>query len=66
MAWIPSCCGCGVGNEKIFKSERLKQRITYRGSHIRLSTDFSAENFTGQKGGLYRFKVLKGKKEKNR
>ena len=30
-------------NEKILKAAREKQKITYKGIHIRLSADFSVE-----------------------
>ena len=37
--------------ERILKAAREKQRVSYKGTPIRLSADFSTEPFSGQKGG---------------
>ena len=36
--------------EKILKAGREKKQITYKGTPIRLSSDFSAESLADQKG----------------
>ena len=46
--------------EKIVKPMREKQRITYKETPIRLSTDFSAETLQASKEWHNIFKVMKG------
>ena len=36
--------------ERILKAEREKERVTYKGVPIRLSSDFSKKNLAGKKG----------------
>ena len=48
--------------EKILKTAREKQRITYLGNPIGLSAAFSAKTLQARMEWYDRFKVLKGKK----
>ena len=48
--------------EKILKPAREKQQITYKGSPIRLTADFSAETLQARREWHDVFKVMKGKK----
>ena len=36
--------------ERILKAARKKQNVTYKGTPIRISADFSSETLTGQEG----------------
>ena len=47
--------------EKILKATREKQQITYKGTPIRLSADFSAETLQARREWHDIFKVMKGK-----
>ena len=47
--------------EKILKAAREKERVTYKGVPIRLSTDFSKETLQARRGWKEVFKVKKGK-----
>ena len=47
--------------ERILKASRKKQQITYRGTPIRLSADFSAETLRARREWDNIFKVMKGK-----
>ena len=47
--------------KKILKAAREKQRVNYKGTLIRLSTDFSTETLE-PRGDWAIFKDLKGKK----
>ena len=47
--------------EKILKAARKKQQITYKGTPIRLSADFSVENLQARREWQDIFKVMKGK-----
>ena len=47
--------------DKIFKGTREKQQITYKGTPIRLSADFSTENLHAKRECHDIFKVMKGK-----
>ena len=47
---------------RVLKPAREKQRITYKGTSIRLSADFSAETLQVRSGWHNIFKGLKGKK----
>ena len=47
--------------ERILKSAREKETITYQGIPIRLSADFSKENFQARKGWKEVFQVMTGK-----
>ena len=47
--------------ERTLKAAREKQLITYKGNHIRLSADISAENLQVRREWHDIFKVLKGK-----
>ena len=46
--------------KKILKATREKQQITYKGTPIRLSSDFSAETLQARKKWQDIFKVIKG------
>ena len=46
--------------ERILTATREKQQITYKGTPIRLSADFSAETLQTRRSGSV-FKVMKGK-----
>ena len=48
--------------EMILKAAREKQRVNYKGTLIRLSTDFSTETIQATREWQDIFKVLKGKK----
>ena len=47
--------------EKLLKATREKRQITYRGTPIRLTVDFSAENLQARREWHDIFKVMKGK-----
>ena len=47
--------------ERILKTAREKQRVTYKGVPIRLSADFSKETLQARRGWKEEFKVMKGK-----
>ena len=46
---------------KILKATREKQKITYKGISIRLSTDFSEETQEARRDWQNIFKMVKGK-----
>ena len=50
-----------IKDERIFKAEREKERVTYKGVPIRLSADFSKESLQARKGWKEVFEVMKGK-----
>ena len=47
--------------ERILKAAREKQQITYKGTPIRLSADFSAETLQSRREWHDIFKVMEGK-----
>ena len=47
--------------QRILKAEREKQNVTYKGTTIRLSADFSTETLQARREWQEIFKVLKGK-----
>uniref|UniRef100_A0A8D2BZW4 L1 transposable element RRM domain-containing protein n=1 Tax=Sus scrofa TaxID=9823 RepID=A0A8D2BZW4_PIG len=47
--------------ERILKAAREKQNVTYKGTPIRLSADFSTETLHARREWQENFKVLKGK-----
>ena len=47
--------------EKLFKTTREKRQITYKGTPIRLTADFSAETLQARREWHDILKVLKGK-----
>ena len=47
--------------EKLLKAAREKQQITYKGTPIRLTADFSAETLQARREYQDIFKVMKGK-----
>ena len=47
--------------ENILKAAREKQQITYKGIHIRLTADLSAETLQTRREWQDIFKVMKGK-----
>ena len=47
--------------EKLLKAAREKQRITYKGTPIRLTADFSAETLKARREWHDILKVMKGK-----
>ena len=47
--------------EKLLKATREKQQITYKGTPIRLTADFSAETLQARREWHDAFKVMKGK-----
>ena len=47
--------------EKLLKATREKQQITYKGTPIRLTADFSAETLQPRREWHNIFKVMKGK-----
>ena len=49
------------GEDKILKATRVKWQITYKGTPIRFSTDFSTETLQARKEWDDIFKVMKGK-----
>ena len=48
--------------EKLLKAAREKRQITYKGTSIRLTADFSAETLQARREWHDIFKVMKGKK----
>ena len=48
--------------EKLLKAAREKQQITYKGTPIRLTADFSAETLQARREWHDILKVTKGKK----
>ena len=50
------------GKEKLLKAAREKQQITYKGTPIRLTADFSAETLQARRECHDVFKVMKGEK----
>ena len=46
---------------RISKAARGKDRVTYKGVHIRLSADFSKETLHARRGWKEVFQVMKGK-----
>jgi len=48
-------------NEKILKAARKKKQITYKGTPMRLSADFSAEMLQARREWQDILKVMKGK-----
>ena len=49
--------------ERILKAAREKQQVTYKGNHIGLTADLSAETLQARREWQDIFKVLKGKNE---
>ena len=49
------------GKEIILKPAKEKQQVTYRGTHIHLTADLSAETLQTRRGCQGIFKVQKGK-----
>ena len=49
--------------ERILKSAREKQQVTYKGNPILLTVDLSAETLQARREWQDMFKVLKGKKK---
>ena len=47
--------------ERILKAARGKQQVTYKGTPIRISADFSAETLQARREWHDIFKVMKGK-----
>ena len=47
--------------ERILEAAIEKDTVTYKGFPIRLSADFSKENFQARRGWQEVFKVMKGK-----
>ena len=47
--------------ERILKAAREKQNVTYKGTPIRISADFSTETLQARREWREIFKVLKGK-----
>ena len=47
--------------ERILKTEREKETVTYKGVPIRLSADFSKETLQARRGWKEVFQVMKGK-----
>ena len=47
--------------EKILKAAREKKQVTYKGTPIRLSADFSAETLQSRREWHDTFNVMKGK-----
>ena len=47
--------------ERILKAAREKQSISYKGTLIRLSADFSTETLQARRDWQHIFKALKGK-----
>ena len=47
--------------ERILKASREKQQVTYKGNHIHLTADLSAETLPTRREWQDIFKVLKGK-----
>ena len=51
----------GKDKERLLKTAREKQRVTYKGVPIRLSADFSKETLQARRDWQEVFKVMKGK-----
>ena len=51
--------------ERILKAAREKQNVTYKGTPIRISADFSTETLQARREWQEIFKVLKGRKYAN-
>ena len=49
------------GKEKLLKTTMKKQQITYKGTLVRLTVDFSAETLQARREWHDIFKVMKGK-----
>ena len=47
--------------ERILKAAREKERVTYKGIHIRLSADFSKETLPARRGWKLVFQVMRCK-----
>ena len=47
--------------ERLLKAAREKKLVTYRGVHVRLSTDFSKETLQARRGWKEVFKVMKSR-----
>ena len=47
--------------ERILKSPREKEKVTYKGVPVRISADFSKETLQARRGWKEVFEVLKGK-----
>ena len=47
--------------ERILKAAREKERVTYKGMHIRLSADFSKETLPARRGWKLVFQVMRCK-----
>ena len=54
------------GRDKILKTTREKQQITYTGPPLRLSADFSIETLQARRAWHDIFKVMKGKNPQTR
>ena len=52
--------------EKLLKATREKRQITYKGTPIRLTADFSAETLQARRQWQDIFKVMKGKNQQTR
>ena len=52
--------------EKVLKATRKKQEVIYKGNHMGLTADLSAETLQARREGQDIFKVLKGKNLKPR
>ena len=52
--------------DKILKATKVKQQITYKGTPIKLSADFSTETLQARREWHNILKVMKGKKLKPR
>ena len=50
-----------IKEERILKTAREKETVTYKGVPIRLSADFSTETLQARRGWKEVFKVMKGK-----
>ena len=46
---------------RLLKAARGKERVTYKGVHIRLSADFSKKTLQARRGWQEVFEVMKGK-----
>ena len=49
------------GKKKVTRAAREKKQVTYKGTLIRLSADFSAETLQATGSGMTYLKVMKGK-----
>ena len=47
--------------ERILKTAREKERVTYKGVPVRISADFSKETLQARRGWKEVFQVMKGK-----